>query len=257
VNPVCPYCRTEVNAADGGRVDCPECHTPHHQDCFTENGGCTVFGCSQAPVDEPKISLTGPELAVAQPVLAERPGLSVTTVASSNQNGQSVSYMLFPVAGSAAPGAVAVSPPMAETATEVMPALPPPWANARDTTSVPPPPPPHGFGNTPPPPLPSGQVLRTLAPAASNYSRPTPAEIYAGVEAHKSRVVYVLLGLFLGAVGAQSFYAGRFRRGAAQVALSVFWMCLFSQGYGALIAWIWAIVEICVVTKDADGVQFS
>jgi TM2 domain-containing membrane protein YozV len=85
----------------------------------------------------------------------------------------------------------------------------------------------------------------------------TAAEWYAGVEARKNRVVYVLLGLFLGFLGAHSFYAGYYRRGAAQAALSVFSWWLFSQGYGSLISWIWAVVEICIVTKDADGVQFS
>jgi TM2 domain-containing membrane protein YozV len=210
MNAVCPYCRTEIDTvADDGWMECSSCGTPHHRDCFTENGGCTVFGCAQAPADEPKISLTGQELVSTPLAMAES-------------------------SGSAAPAAmIALSPP-------------PPVLNTRDTTSVPPPPVP-GYANTP----------RLHGLATDNSPRLTAAELYAGVEAHKDRVVYVLLGLFLGWLGAHSFYAGYYRRGAAQAALSVFSWWLFSQGYGSLISWIWAVVEICMITKDADGVQFS
>jgi uncharacterized membrane protein YhaH (DUF805 family) len=44
-------------------VACPACQTPHHHDCWTENGGCTVFGCAQAPTDDPKIAVSTQELA--------------------------------------------------------------------------------------------------------------------------------------------------------------------------------------------------
>ena len=27
-------------------VTCPQCATPHHQDCWEYNGGCTIFGCT-------------------------------------------------------------------------------------------------------------------------------------------------------------------------------------------------------------------
>jgi hypothetical protein len=36
---------------------CPTCETPHHEDCWAENKGCTVFGCSMAPPEEEKISV--------------------------------------------------------------------------------------------------------------------------------------------------------------------------------------------------------
>ncbi len=54
MNPVCPYCRGDCEASDVVAM-CPACATPHHKDCLQENGGCTVFGCIQAPGDEPKI----------------------------------------------------------------------------------------------------------------------------------------------------------------------------------------------------------
>jgi uncharacterized membrane protein YhaH (DUF805 family) len=52
----CPYCRETVAESEGLR--CPTCKTPHHSDCWQENGGCTVFGCEHAPADEPKVALT-------------------------------------------------------------------------------------------------------------------------------------------------------------------------------------------------------
>ena len=58
---ICPYCRTKV-VADDGPVVCEGCGTVHHSDCYAENGGCTIFGCSKAPGDEPKVSVSAPEL---------------------------------------------------------------------------------------------------------------------------------------------------------------------------------------------------
>ncbi|MGO8717862.1 MAG: NINE protein [Acidobacteriaceae bacterium] len=62
---VCPYCRTRVVAEDGPII-CEGCGTAHHADCYAENGGCTIFGCRKAPGDEPKLSVSTPEL-VAMP----------------------------------------------------------------------------------------------------------------------------------------------------------------------------------------------
>jgi hypothetical protein len=70
---VCPYCRTKI-AAEEGPLVCEGCGTAHHADCYAENGGCTIFGCSRAPGDEPKVSVSGPELvavAATQAVAAE------------------------------------------------------------------------------------------------------------------------------------------------------------------------------------------
>jgi len=58
---VCPYCRAPIDASDPSLV-CEGCGTRHHADCYAENGGCTIFGCSKAPGDEPKVSVSTPEL---------------------------------------------------------------------------------------------------------------------------------------------------------------------------------------------------
>ena len=53
---MCPYCRSEITPTDKIKI-CPSCHTPHHSDCWVENKGCTVFGCTMAPPDEEKIAI--------------------------------------------------------------------------------------------------------------------------------------------------------------------------------------------------------
>jgi len=59
VGGTCPYCRAEITPTEQAQV-CPACQTPHHADCWRENRGCTVFGCSLAPPDEERIAVTLP-----------------------------------------------------------------------------------------------------------------------------------------------------------------------------------------------------
>jgi TM2 domain-containing membrane protein YozV len=68
---VCPYCRTNIDAGDEPQI-CGGCGVAHHADCYAENGGCTIFGCSKAPGDEPKVSVSTPELVVAAAAQAAR-----------------------------------------------------------------------------------------------------------------------------------------------------------------------------------------
>lgn len=44
----CPFCRFPIKERDEV-VACGECHSPHHEDCWEENGGCAVSGCAGAP----------------------------------------------------------------------------------------------------------------------------------------------------------------------------------------------------------------
>src|SRR5215469_7055403 len=60
--PVCPYCRMPFDQTGPARVFCTACGTPHHEDCYQENGGCTVFGCSRAPADDPKLQVSQSDL---------------------------------------------------------------------------------------------------------------------------------------------------------------------------------------------------
>lgn len=105
-------------------------------------------------------------------------------------------------------------------------------AQQRASRPLPPPPPPTTTAYTaPPPPLPnSGQPI--------------------AVTSTKSRVVYVLLGFFLGMLGIHNFYAGFTGRAIAQLLLNIFlcWTLIVPLGIC-----IWIIVEICTVTTDAQG----
>lgn len=70
----------------------------------------------------------------------------------------------------------------------------------------------------------------------------------------KNRVVYILLALFLGCFGIHNFYAGYIGRGLAQLLITVllFWLIV-----PLLVVWIWVIVEMIVIDKDAKGVKFN
>jgi hypothetical protein len=64
---ICPYCRGPIEPGTSEEFVCAGCGTPHHADCYAENNGCTVFGCSAAPADEPKVRLTDIELPSPEP----------------------------------------------------------------------------------------------------------------------------------------------------------------------------------------------
>lgn len=43
----CAYCFGPVHPTKGPR--CPSCGAAHHLQCWTENQGCTRYGCSSSP----------------------------------------------------------------------------------------------------------------------------------------------------------------------------------------------------------------
>ena len=68
----------------------------------------------------------------------------------------------------------------------------------------------------------------------------------------KSKVAFVLLGVFLGSLGIHNFYAGRTKQGVIQLLIT-----LISMGALSLVSWIWAIVDICTVSADGNGVPMA
>src|SRR5258706_13662385 len=62
---ICPYCRSPIDPDPQTQKICEGCATPHHVECFEENGGCTLFGCKFAPPDEPKVQVGTVEVARA------------------------------------------------------------------------------------------------------------------------------------------------------------------------------------------------
>jgi TM2 domain-containing membrane protein YozV len=68
----------------------------------------------------------------------------------------------------------------------------------------------------------------------------------------KGRIGFILLGIFLGALGIHNFYAGYTGKAVAQLLIT-----LLSLGFLAIVSWIWALIEVCTITKDAKGVPFN
>ncbi len=67
----------------------------------------------------------------------------------------------------------------------------------------------------------------------------------------KTRLIYILLAIFLGQLGIHNFYAGRTKAGVIQLVLTVVfcWTAIVP-----LAVWIWAIIDIIKITEDANGV---
>ncbi len=101
----------------------------------------------------------------------------------------------------------------------------------------------------------------SIQPAVSNSAtvpQPVPQSPHGQPQAqpmaaaNKSRLAYVLLGVFLGYLGIHNFYAGRTGIGIAQLLISV-----LTCAYGIPITFIWAIIEVIAITKDGDGNPFT
>ena len=117
--------------------------------------------------------------------------------------------------------------------------------------------------------IPDNAAICIKCGVATGYS---PVRGTAG----KSRIVYVLLGIFLGMYGIHNFFAGYTGKAIGQLIITLI-MCWLvipmiavgSAGNEALAGWlvipmiavaavwIWVIVEVCSVTQDAQGNYFS
>ena len=255
MSPICPYCRTDIAPGDE-RVDCSGCGTPHHADCFAENGGCTVFGCSQAPVDEPKVTVTGSEAAQAVGPAPVAPAPATYLASPPARPVQSAR----PTTVERPPSILGLSEPLSLDGNETPPvelSAPAPFLSAASdpapTPAGPPPPPPSADSTSvPPPPPPPGSNIPLWAASQSADPPLSMAEAYASYHPPKSRVTFVLLGIFLGALGVHNFYAGYIRKAVFQLFLT-----LLTCFYGSIVSWIWAVVEVCIVKQDSEGVQFT
>ncbi|HLV85936.1 MAG TPA: RING finger protein [Candidatus Sulfotelmatobacter sp.] len=199
---VCPYCRSPIGDGDAA-LACEGCGTPHHADCYAENGGCTIFGCSKAPGDEPKLRVSTPEL------------VAVTSEA----------------------------PSAPERHVPLPPPPPPALSSAGGLSSA--------------PPVPSDEELRRLASSVvpsmfGSLGESSTASSEPEVHSPKSRTTYILLGALLGAFGAHSFYAGYHKKGGIQLAIT-----LLSLGFAGPMSWVWAVIDICTISQDCQGVQFE
>jgi TM2 domain-containing membrane protein YozV len=218
---VCPYCRTPIDAGSEEESLCSGCGTPHHKDCYQENGGCTVFGCSQAPSDEQKVSITGRDL---------------TSPAS---------------ASASAGGTIPMLPGVG--------LMPPGWNPSAPAKPVKAPPPPMPEGSVVAPPRPVsragvGSMFFNPSPA------PAPATSQASAfdfdltpdPNARNRSTFIVLGALLGFFGAHNFYAGYTKKAVGQLCLTA-----FTLGFAGIMSWAWAVIDVITVDRDSAGVKFK
>ena len=55
----CAVCQCAFEAGEES-VRCPSCQAPFHADCWSENGGCAVYGCAAVPATEARTALEIP-----------------------------------------------------------------------------------------------------------------------------------------------------------------------------------------------------
>jgi TM2 domain-containing membrane protein YozV len=203
------------------KIFCTACGMPHHEDCYIENGGCTVFGCKRAPADEPKLQVSQSDLSAVS-VPAQQYAPIAQQYAPMAQ--QPVMQQPAPMQGyqpSRYSGPLGLSQAAATAPAQV----------------------PNAASNPPQPAPPAA-----YASAAPVFASAAPS--YAST--HKSRTSYIVLGIFLGSLGIHNFYAGYTGRAVGQLCLTV-----LTLGYLGIVSWIWAIIEICTVEKDSTGLRFS
>jgi hypothetical protein len=59
VRTTCPYCQEELGP-DTDAVACPDCTAKHHAECWEENSGCGMYGCTAAPSIEQRRPIETP-----------------------------------------------------------------------------------------------------------------------------------------------------------------------------------------------------
>lgn len=219
----CPYCRGSIAPEEGNELACPGCGTPHHVECYAENGGCTVFGCSAAPAEEPKLSVTEHDLrhqsSPGEPAPSS-PTLGLPT--------------MLPAVSCEQQAAPAVR----------VKAAPPPLPAQSTASSGPASTPIRRFG--------SGSVLFGTQPVAAVASAASAAPISFDADPEaKERMTFIILGLLLGAFGAHNFYAGYKSKAVAQLGITV-----LSLGFASPMSWVWAVIDVCTVDKDNRGIKF-
>lgn len=246
---VCPYCRGPIEPESEQQKVCEGCGTPHHSDCYEENGGCTVFGCSFAPAEEPELSISRTDLANATRTAAPTVSVAPTTL------GLGLSR---PAAVEIAPPAPPVRvktppPPLPSSAAPVTTAAPAPVATPRRPSSF-------GapsvlFGTQPEPepaPTPASAVAPTAAFGAhAAVASPYPVAPEFAADA-KNRTTFIVLGVLLGFTGAHNFYAAYKKKAIIQLCITV-----LTLGFAAPMIWVWAVIDVCTVDRDSNGTKFT
>ena len=60
---ICPICQTSIGENEFA-VTCPQCQQVHHRECWSEVGGCSTYGCTEAPsIDKSDATVSTPQAA--------------------------------------------------------------------------------------------------------------------------------------------------------------------------------------------------
>lgn len=85
----CPLCRVEIKLGED-ITNCPHCRLPHHSACWTENGGCSTYGCQSGPRG------SSPDVVVSKHEVVSAPGLGHVqgppTYPSNRKTGRAVKW---------------------------------------------------------------------------------------------------------------------------------------------------------------------
>lgn len=95
-------------------------------------------------------------------------------------------------------------------------------------------------------------LVPSSLPSSLAASVVAPATI--PVAASRRRIIFALLGIFLGFFGAHNFYAGYTRIGILQLVLTGLATLL---GFNLIFTWLWALIEVLFVHNDSQGVPLS
>ena len=95
-------------------------------------------------------------------------------------------------------------------------------------------------------------VLKMMEDSQNRNPVPQPNKVLDG--SPKSLSIYILFGILWGGLGIHNFYAGYTEKGLAQLLIFVLtgWLII-----PALAVFVWVIIELCTVRKDANGVPFQ
>jgi TM2 domain-containing membrane protein YozV len=111
------------------------------------------------------------------------------------------------------------------------------------------------FAATAPPVAPPSPVQRTADPGAAPVQHVfvhQVAPVYPAGSPPRTKLVAILLALFLGPLGVHRFYMGLNGTAVAMLLITV-----LTCGYGSVITWIWAIIDIIMIAtgslSDAQG----
>lgn len=102
------------------------------------------------------------------------------------------------------------------------------------------------------PQTPHGHNTPQHEQSSSQASHGNPLPQNLNQNSPKSHTAYVLLAIFLGALGIHNFYAKRTSQGTTQLLITIL-TCF----YGGIISYVWAIVDIINVKVDGNGNPFT